>query len=650
MKKLLGSLCIGFLFMFPFFTDNKLISHIDGLGSPLDNIRSTFVQDLDDFEASIVDLVSESASFNQGSIGIEEIQRSCSEARMRFKKVEYLFEYLQPQYTKNYINGAPLPKTDPTIPAIEIIAPCGLQTLDELIFSDDPTIESGEILRLSKKLRSDIITPINFLKVKNLEHRYVIEACREELLRIFTLGLTGFDTPGSGNAIPEAQAALSAIRNTLLSYKSFFDQKNIVLGSELIQSVESWENYLSKHGDFDNLDRIFILTNYFNPLYAGIHELQHKMNVEFKREVDPTLHPINYDCKNIFTDDFLSPSYYSEISSSDLFDEKKIELGKILFFDPVLSRDLSMSCATCHQPEKAFSDGKKKSVERKDLITRNSPGLINSVYYGKYFLDMREYDLERQVKHVMFNEDEFNMDFIELADRLKESKEYLELFSEAYGDRDKYIISTWSISNALAAYVTSLRSWNSPFDQYVRGEIPNIDESVKRGFNLFMGKAACGTCHFAPSFSGIVPPRYEDSESEVLGVLAEFDTINPVLDNDPGRERNKVPRDEVPHFNRSFKTLTVRNAELTGPYMHNGAFETLEELMVFYNLGGGAGLGLAVENQTLAPDALGLNNQEIADIISFMKSLTDTTNLTTGPKVLPAFENTPEWDNRFSTY
>ena len=157
----------------------------------------------------------------------------------------------------------------------------------------------------------------------------------------------------------------------------------------------------------------------------------------------------------------------------------------------------------------------------------------------------------------------------------------------------------------------------------MRNETKTMDASVKRGFNLFMGKAQCGSCHFAPTFFGTAPPFYGTTESEVLGIIKTFDTINPILDDDIGRYKHFA----LPDFKNSIKTATVRNIELTAPYMHHGGFKTLEEVVEFYNVGGGEGLGLSVPNQTLQPKRLNLSMQEKKDLIFFMKSLTDTSGM-----------------------
>ncbi len=172
----------------------------------------------------------------------------------------------------------------------------------------------------------------------------------------------------------------------------------------------------------------------------------------------------------------------------------------------------------------------------------------------------------------------------------------------------------------------------------MRSEKKSVSREVKNGFNLFMGKAACGTCHFAPTFAGLVPPRFTESESEILGILQQFDTLSPKLDTDAGRYAGHA-KDQVALYKRSFKTMTVRNSGLSAPYFHNGKFKTLEQVLEFYDHGGGAGLGLDVPYQTLPSDKLHLTKNEKRDIIAFLHSLTDTTGLTNKPSKLPAIES-----------
>lgn len=599
-------------------------------------------------DSEIKKLSNGARDYKAGLISIEDLRNQLSITRLAYKDVELYMEYFQREAVSKYINGAPLPKLETSAPGINVIEPSGLQTLDEIIYDESAMDMKSEIYDLASKL-DQFWTQLYIIEnKKKLQHRFVFEASRFQILRIYTLGLTGFDTPGSVAAIPESVVALGSIRRYIEMYESFsikYGQQR--LWQHIVDKLLGFENYLKEHNDFDRLDRMFVLREYVNPIYSGIYDLQKGLSIEYSEEVDPTPKAVNYHASLPFSNDFLNKAYYAQISNEELENEDRIRLGEILFFDPILSNDLSMSCASCHAPEKAFTDGLKKSNSNVDGYStlRNSPTLINSVYAERYFYDLREYSLERQVKHVVYDDKEFNMDFVDLADRLKQSEEYLQLFKDCYGEQDKYGISTWSISNALAAYVASLSSWDSEFDKYARGETDILDEDVIAGYNLFMGKAACGTCHFAPSFNGTIPPNYLESESEVLGVPIESDTINARIDPDPGRINSGRAIDEAEHFLHAFKTTTVRNSELTAPYMHNGVYEKLDEVLDFYNRGGGAGIGIDLKNQTLPGDPLGLTDRELKQIKSFLHSLTDTSQMTKRNSQLPLF-GIDEFDRR----
>ena len=201
------------------------------------------------------------------------------------------------------------------------------------------------------------------------------------------------------------------------------------------------------------------------------------------------------------------------------------------------------------------------------------------------------------------------------TERLWQNKDYRRLFADAFPEKNRAGIDTMEVMNALGSYVRSLTLLNSRFDDYMRGNKTAMNQEEINGFNLFMGKAKCGTCHYMPLFNGSFPPRYAIVESEVIGVpktIAEKE-----IDPDMGRYETL----HVEAFKHAFKISTVRNAARTAPYMHNGVFTTLQQVMDFYNKGGGAGLGYKVENQTLDANKLNLNEKEIKAVIAFMKSL-----------------------------
>jgi cytochrome c peroxidase len=175
------------------------------------------------------------------------------------------------------------------------------------------------------------------------------------------------------------------------------------------------------------------------------------------------------------------------------------------------------------------------------------------------------------------------------------------------------------VASALAAYVRSLTPFTSAFDQYISGDDNALSPSAKNGFNIFMGKAGCGKCHFAPVFNGLMPPFYTTTEFEVTGTPVNSDFAKPLMDSDMGRY-HIVP---VESYRRAFKTPTVRDAAVTAPYMHNGVLPTLTSLIDFYDKGGGAGIGLNVPEQTLLPSPLNLTNEEKSELTAFIESLTD---------------------------
>lgn len=229
---------------------------------------------------------------------------------------------------------------------------------------------------------------------------------------------------------------------------------------------------------------------------------------------------------------------------------------------------------------------------------------------------MRSQDLENQIESVMKNPDEFNLSPNELKDKISSNKKLVELFQKAFPDKKE--LTAYEIRNAIASYVRGLMPFNAKIDHYFAGEA-TLTENEINGFNLFTGKAKCATCHFIPIFNGTVPPWYNNSESEVIGVPESIAWENAIIDDDEGRYKFN----QIEQFRYSFKTPTIRNSEKTAPYMHNGVYKTMEEVVKFYKLGGGNGIGMNLEYQTLPFDKLDLTEKEQQEIISFINTLTD---------------------------
>jgi len=205
----------------------------------------------------------------------------------------------------------------------------------------------------------------------------------------------------------------------------------------------------------------------------------------------------------------------------------------------------------------------------------------------------------------------------EISAYLSQNTSYQKLFDKAFPSRIEKEVQPIQIANALASYVRSLTKLNSRFDHYMQGKKEAMTEEEIDGFNLFMGKAKCATCHFVPLFNGTTPPKYMESETEVIGVpLSKTDSI---IDRDKGWY-DIIGIDSYKH---AFKIPTVRNINQTAPYMHNGIYATLEEVMEFYNNAGAIGLGFELDNMTLSEDNLQLSDKEIDHIVKFMESLQD---------------------------
>lgn len=562
---------------------------------------------------AIITLDNAANDFQFGRISADSLQHTLINTRISYKKIEFFLAFHYNEYVNEHINGAPLLHIEQSNTKAVVLPPEGLQVLDEMIFSETVQEEKVQIASLAKKLKSNYEILFLSLNKKEPAHSSEIVAIRLQMVRIFTLGITGFDTPGSVNALPEAAAALESMKIFFKeSHQATDDKKNQVL-SLFDKAIADLNN-----STFEKLDRLHFLISCINPLYEKLGQFQLGSDSEFLANMTPW----NSSSTSIFSSDFLNPYFFTELKKEEDSEGLK-SLGKMLFYDPILSNDQKMSCATCHQPNKGFADAIPKSLSsiQGKTVLRNAPTLINAVYADRYFYDLRAFSLEQQAEHVFFSPDEFNTAYSAILKKLNGNEQYAKKFKAVFGKNE---ITREKFSKALASYVLSLNSFNSPFDKYVRGEVNYIEPDVKNGFNLFMGKANCATCHFAPTFSGLVPPFYTDSESEILGVLENPNARTVKLDNDKGRLDNTILSEQAWIFERSFKTTTVRNADLTAPYFHNGAYQTLDEVMEFYNKGGGEGLGLSVQNQTLSPDPLDLTEKEKKDLIAFIKSLNDT--------------------------
>jgi cytochrome c peroxidase len=308
-----------------------------------------------------------------------------------------------------------------------------------------------------------------------------------------------------------------------------------------------------------------------------------------------------------------------------------IALGRRLFFDTRLSGTGTRSCASCHNPETAFQDGLVRAANihaNGSPVARNTPTLINAALAPSQFMDERAVTLEDQVLEVLRSPAEMASSVEQAAATLSRdattSASFAVAFHSGAAPGSSSPVTPLRVRQAIAAYVRSLVSLNSRFDRAVQpgGDTAVLSDDERRGFTLFMGKGRCGTCHFAPLFNGTSPPMYISSDVEVIGTPGS-PRVPSAVDPDPGRARI----DHVPIHVGAFKTPTLRNVTLTAPYMHNGAFRSLDDVLAFYENGGGAGAGAHVPTQTLSADSLHLSSEERRQIIAFLGTLTDTAGL-----------------------
>jgi cytochrome c peroxidase len=289
------------------------------------------------------------------------------------------------------------------------------------------------------------------------------------------------------------------------------------------------------------------------------------------------------------------------------YSEAKARLGKILFFDPRLSKVRTMSCMTCHNPGFHWTDGNPKGVGNlHKTLDRKDPSLLNLAWDALFFWDGRAESLEQQVVEPIQAEKEMDLPLADAVTRLKAIKEYKPLFAAAFpGETDP--ITAGNIAKALATFVRTIVSAEAPFDRWVKGDKNAISPEAKRGFVLFNGKANCVACH-----SGW---RFSDSSFHDIGLK----------DKDLGRGK-LLP--VLPTMQHAFKTVGLRNIERRPPYMHDGSMPTLMEVIDHYDHGFIKRESLAVEIKPLH-----LTEQEKKELIAFLKTLTSQDEPVTFPEM-----------------
>jgi len=273
----------------------------------------------------------------------------------------------------------------------------------------------------------------------------------------------------------------------------------------------------------------------------------------------------------------------------------RVELGKRLFMDPRLSADGTVACSTCHQPERAFTNGLPTATGLRGLeMPRNVPTLLNVGYRQLIFWDGRAETLEKMALGALEHPAIIDMTAEELTARLRSIPEYVEPFQQQFGEPP----TAKAFALALAAYQRSLLSEDTPFDRFARGDSSAISESARRGWRVFCDKANCITCHAGPDFT--------DEEFRRIGI-----GWNGTAYVDSGRAKIN----EEPQYTGMFRVPPLRELRWTAPYMHDGSLKTLEEVVDYYDRGGTEGAPTDLKGP------LKLTETDKRDLVAFLESL-----------------------------
>jgi cytochrome c peroxidase len=318
----------------------------------------------------------------------------------------------------------------------------------------------------------------------------------------------------------------------------------------------------------------------------------------------------------------------------------KVELGKLLYFDPRLSGDSTTSCASCHDPKMGWGDGNELSIGYPaTLHWRNSQTVLNAAYLAKWFWTGSSATLEAQAKAAITGPLAQNMNPGLAEERLKQIPEYVKLFKEAFGGAPTFDTAL----KAIVAFERTIVSTNVPFDRYMRGDKTALTPEQVKGLELFQGKAACIRCHNGPLLTDQdlhnlgVPknPAFEKDPFRQIAMRERIkakgiaEAVYSTFDRDPGRYLD-TKKDED---KGKFRTPTLRELKYTAPYMHNGVFATLGEVIEFYDRGGGSD-PFGTKSPLMKP--LGLTKEEKAALQAFLDSLNGDPVLVERP-VLPQY-------------
>jgi cytochrome c peroxidase len=568
--------------------------------------------------------------------GIIAVRNALHEKRLELKKVDFWLRYLEPIMHK-HVNG-PLPVEWETEVFEKFEKPYrrtggGLslaeQYLDETNISGDSLQQLiGMSVTAMDTYMADSIT----VELKNPAHLYY--ANRLFLLNLASIYTTGFECPDTSRVIHEAKLMLSAVKDIYSNYNASFP--STPLTDAYLKQYDRMVAFTQSQPDgFSQFDRYTFIREYVNPLFSLNQALIRNYKFYSRSFNDYSL---DDNAGSIFDKTLYRAQtvkgIFSFVEDSAMLNEIN-RIGKLLYYDPILSGNNKRSCASCHNPAAYFTDTTKVTpmeFDGRTSLARNAPTLLNAEFNHLLMLDGKELTLQSQARAVISNPIEMNSRHEDVVKKVMDCKEYAAAFNKFLPmTPEETEVGIDHIVSAITLYYSGFSRYYAPFDEAMNRKA-DADAGTRNGFNLFMGKGQCGTCHFPPHFNGVKPP-YVGSEFEVLGVPA--DTAYTRVSPDSGR----YGANPAPEMFMAFRTGSIRNSSFTGPYMHNGVFHSLEQVIDFYDKGGGAGRKLTVDNQTLEAEPLNLTEQEKSDLLIFMKSLDENITFGKAPKTLPSSGN-----------
>lgn len=581
-------------------------------------------------QQALIKLIENKNDISQPSI--VTIKNRIKEARLKLKAIDFWLRYLEPVAYKK-ING-PLPVEWETEVFEKFENPykrpgAGL-TLAEL-YLDEPDPKKDVLLKLLYESDEAISTfRADSTTRPMIKPDHFFFANRLYLLNLSAIYTTGFECPDTDNIVEELQTMLKTVKGIYTVYNKSFPAHPLT--SNYLQLYAGMETFVAAQSkSADQFDHYYFIKDYVNPLYTLNQQYINSYHVFSRSYVDYSL---NNDNKSIFDKNLFngqnSKGIFLAVDDTVKLNQIKA-IGEMLFFDPILSGNGKRSCASCHKPDQYFNDTTavtSLAFNETGRLSRNTPTLVNSIYNHLLMVDGKHISLQNQAKDVISNANEMGCDAQTILDNVMSCETYKKAFNQFKKLTPHYDdVNIDHVVSAITMYYSEFSDFYAPFDRAMTGK-ENINAESIKGFNLFMSKAQCATCHFVPHFNGVKPP-YIGSEFEVLGVPA--DTGYKKLSGDSGRFK----LNPVAETMNAFRTGSIRNSTFTKPYMHNGVFSTLDEVINFYDAGGGAGRGLIVNNQTLPQDSLRLTNEEKIALKAFIKTLDENIIFQAPPVKLP---------------